>query len=123
VSVKNVTHRYGEVVALDGISIDIPPGIMVGIVGPDGVGKSTLMALIAGSKKMQEGTVMVLNGDIADVRHRRVVCPRIAYMPQGLGKNLYLELSVRDNVDFMARLFGLSNAEREVRVPELLEAT
>jgi len=123
VSVKNVTHRYGEVVALDDISIDIPPGIMVGIVGPDGVGKSTLMALIAGSKKMQEGTVMVLNGDIADVRHRRVVCPRIAYMPQGLGKNLYLELSVRDNVDFMARLFGLSNAEREARVPELLEAT
>ncbi|WP_275900343.1 ribosome-associated ATPase/putative transporter RbbA [Pyxidicoccus trucidator] len=123
VSIQGVTHRYGSVVALDGISLDIPSGIMVGIVGPDGVGKSTLMALVAGSKKMQEGRVTVLDGDIADVRHRRAVGPRIAYMPQGLGKNLYLELSVYDNVDFMARLFGLSAAERKVRVPELLEAT
>ena len=123
VSIKNVTHRYKKVVALDGISLEIPAGIMVGIVGPDGVGKSTLMALVAGSKKMQEGTITVLDGDIASVRHRRDVGPRIAYMPQGLGKNLYLELSVYDNVDFMARLFGLSPAERKVRVPELLAAT
>ncbi len=123
VSIKDVTHRYGSVVALDGISLDIPSGIMVGIVGPDGVGKSTLMALVAGSKKMQQGRVIVLDGDIADARHRRAVGPRVAYMPQGLGKNLYLELSVHDNVDFMARLFGLSAEEREVRVKELLQAT
>jgi ribosome-dependent ATPase len=123
VTIKDVTHRYGSVVALDGISLDIPSGCMVGIIGPDGVGKSTLMALIAGSKKMQEGTVMVLGGDIADARHRHAVCPWIAYMPQGLGKNLYLELSVQENVDFMARLFGLSAAERPIRIKELLEAT
>lgn len=123
VSIQDVTHRYGSVVALDGISLDIPTGLMVGIVGPDGVGKSTLMALVAGSKKMQQGRVTVLDGDIADARHRRAVGPRIAYMPQGLGKNLYLELSVYDNVDFMARLFGLSAEERKVRVRELLEAT
>jgi ribosome-dependent ATPase len=123
VSIREVTHRYGKTVALDNISLDIPRGIMVGIVGPDGVGKSTLMALIAGSKKMQEGKVTVLEGDIADIRHRRAVGPRIAYMPQGLGKNLYLELSVHDNVDFMAQLFGLSAAERKTRVKELLDAT
>jgi ribosome-dependent ATPase len=123
VSIQGVTHRYGKVVALDGISLDIPPGIMVGIVGPDGVGKSTLMGLVAGAKKMQEGKLTVLAGDIADVRHRRAVGPRIAYMPQGLGKNLYLELSVYDNVDFMARLFGLPEPERGKRVKELLEAT
>src|SRR5215471_20258827 len=123
VSIQAVTHRYGKVVALDGISLDIPSGIMVGIVGPDGVGKSTLMALIAGSKKIQQGTVMVLDGDMAERGHRRAVGPRVAYMPQGLGKNLYLELSVYDNVDFMARLFGLSAAERESRVTELLDAT
>ncbi|QSQ25258.1 ribosome-associated ATPase/putative transporter RbbA [Pyxidicoccus parkwayensis] len=123
VSIQDVTHRYGEVVALNRLSLDFPTGIMVGIVGPDGVGKSTLMALVAGSKKMQEGKVIVLGGDIADVRHRRAVGPRIAYMPQGLGKNLYLELSVYDNVDFMARLFGLSPEERKVRIPQLLEAT
>jgi len=123
VRVQGVTHRYSKVVALDDISLDIPSGIMVGIVGPDGVGKSTLMALIAGSKKMQKGKVTVLKGDIGDARHRRAVYPRIAYMPQGLGKNLYLELSVRDNVDFMARLFGLSAAERPAKIKELLDAT
>ena len=123
VSVQDVTHRYGKASALDGISLKIPSGLMVGIIGPDGVGKSTLMALIAGSKKIQQGKVTVLNGDMADAAHRRDACPRIAYMPQGLGKNLYLELSVYDNVDFMAQLFGLSSAERPVRIKELLKAT
>src|SRR6185369_6505279 len=123
VSIKDVTHHYKKVVALDSISLEIPSGIMVGIVGPDGVGKSTLMALMAGSKKLQHGKVTVLDGDIADIRHRRAVGPRIAYMPQGLGKNLYLELSVYDNVDFMAQLFGLSRAERPARVRQLLEST
>src|SRR4029077_19282368 len=104
-------------------SLEVPRGIMVGIVGPDGVGKSTLMALVAGSKKLQDGQMTVLDGDIADVRHRRVVCPRIAYMPQGLGKNLYLELSVGDNVDFMAQFFGRSKEERPAKIKELLEAT
>lgn len=123
VSVREVTHLYGKVKGLDAISIDIPSGIMVGIIGPDGVGKSTFLALMAGSKKLQQGQMTVLDGDIADIRHRRDVCPRIAYMPQGLGKNLYLELSVWDNVDFMAQLFGLSRAERPVRIKQLLDAT
>jgi ribosome-dependent ATPase len=123
VSIQNVTHKYGSVKALDGISLDIPSGLMVGIVGPDGVGKSTLMGIMAGSKTLQEGAMTVLDGDIADVRHRRKVCPKIAYMPQGLGKNLYLELSVHDNVDFMAQLFGLSKEERPVKVKQLLDAT
>src|SRR3954453_5709347 len=123
VSIKSVSHKYGGVVALDALSLEIPRGIMVGIVGPDGVGKSTLMALVAGSKKLQEGRLTVLDGDIGSGRHRRAVGPRIAYMPQGLGKNLYLELSVYDNVDFMAQLFGLSAADRKVRIKELLDAT
>jgi ribosome-dependent ATPase len=123
VAIEDVTHHYGKVVALDHISVEIPAGRMVGIIGPDGVGKSTLLALVAGSKRLQDGALTVLGGDIASARHRRAACPRIAYMPQGLGKNLYLELSVHDNVDFMAQLFGLSEAERRVRVGELLQAT
>src|SRR4029453_15059763 len=122
-SIRDVSHRYGKVVALDRISVDIPSGLMVGMIGPDGAGKSTLLALIAGSKKIQEGRVHALDGDMRQVKHRRAVCPRIAYMPQGLGKNLYFELSVYDNVDFMAQLFGLSPTERPKRIKELLDAT
>jgi ribosome-dependent ATPase len=123
VSVHDVTHHYGQVKALDAVSLDIPRGLMVGFIGPDGVGKSTLLGLMAGSKKLQQGQMTVLDGDIGDIRHRRSACPRIAYMPQGLGKNLYLELSVADNVSFMAQLFGLARAERAARVKKLLDAT
>ncbi len=96
---------------------------MVGLIGPDGVGKSTLLGLIAGAKKMQAGTVQVLGGDMADRRHRDAVCTRVAYMPQGLGKNLYKELSVFENIDFFARLFGQAAAERRWRIDGLLKAT
>ncbi|MGZ9410066.1 MAG: ATP-binding cassette domain-containing protein, partial [Methylocystis sp.] len=123
VSIRGVTHRYGKTLAIDDLTLDVPSGIMVGVIGPDGVGKSTLMALAAGSKRIQQGKVIALDGDMVDARHRRDACPRIAYMPQGLGKNLYLELSVQENVDFMARLFGLSAQERPGKVKELLDAT
>ncbi|WP_164133800.1 ATP-binding cassette domain-containing protein, partial [Stenotrophomonas maltophilia] len=74
--------------------LEIPANRMVGLIGPDGVGKSSLLALLAGARKMQDGEIRVLDGDMRDRRHRRAVCPRIAYMPQGLGKNLYPTLSV-----------------------------
>ncbi|OJW12672.1 MAG: multidrug ABC transporter ATP-binding protein [Planctomycetales bacterium 71-10] len=123
-TVDSVVHAYGRSSrALDGVTAEFPAGCMIGLIGPDGVGKSTLMGLIAGSRKVQAGKVIVLGGDIADEGHRRDACPRIAYMPQGLGKNLYPELSVYENIDFFARLFGLSAAERRERIPALLEAT
>lgn len=96
---------------------------MVGLVGPDGVGKSTLLALIAGVRKIQQGKVEVLGGDMAQSSHRTAVCPRIAYMPQGLGRNLYPTLSVFENVDFFGRLFGQSQKERAWRIEELLAST
>src|SRR5262245_21492451 len=105
-SITGLVHQYGKSRALDSVSIEIPSGCMVGLIGPDGVGKSTFMGLIAGAKKIQTGTVQVLGGDMADRRHRNTVCPLIAYMPQGLGKNLYFELSVFENIDFFAQLFG-----------------
>ena len=88
VRLKGVHQRYGQVEALAGIDLDIPEGRMVGLIGPDGVGKSSLMALISGARKIQEGSVEVLGGDMAQRRHREAVCPRVAYMPQGLGRNL-----------------------------------
>ncbi len=123
VSVQGVSLHYGDNLALDDLSLDIPANCMVGLIGPDGVGKSSLMSLLTGARKMQEGRITVLDGDIADASHRRAVCPRIAYMPQGLGKNLYLTLSVFENVDFFGRLFGHAQAERHRRIAELLEST
>lgn len=122
-SVRGLSHRYGRTVAVEGVDLDIPAGCMVGLIGPDGVGKSTLMGLIAGCKKIQAGTVHVMGGDMADTSQRDSACPRIAYMPQGLGKNLYFDLSVFENIDFFARLFGVPDAERAGRIRDLLEAT
>jgi ribosome-dependent ATPase len=119
----DVGLRYGKTHALDGVTLDHPAGRMVGLIGPDGVGKSSLLALISGARRIQEGRVEVLGGDMADASHRQAVCPRIAYMPQGLGKNLYPTLSVFENADFFGRLFGQGRAERERRIAELLEST
>jgi ribosome-dependent ATPase len=121
--VNNVSQRYGAVRALDSVSLEIPGGCMVGLIGPDGVGKSSLLAILAGARRIQSGAVCVLDGDMRDNAHRDAVCPRIAYMPQGLGKNLYPDISVRENVDFFGRLFGLSPPERDERVARLLAAT
>ncbi|MFG1428694.1 MULTISPECIES: ribosome-associated ATPase/putative transporter RbbA [Xanthobacteraceae] len=114
---------YGKTRALDAVSLDMPSGCMVGLIGPDGVGKSSLLSLVAGARAIQDGRIEVLEGDMADRVHRRQVCPRIAYMPQGLGKNLYPTLSVFENVDFFGRLFGQDRAERERRIGALLEST
>ena len=121
--IEGVSHRYGTTFALNDLTLDIPAHCMVGMIGPDGVGKSTLLALISGVRKIQTGEVMVLDGNMADEQHRRASYGRIAYMPQGLGRNLYPTLSVFDNIDFFGRLFGQGAAERRARIDELLKAT
>ncbi|MFY2595336.1 ribosome-associated ATPase/putative transporter RbbA [Achromobacter xylosoxidans] len=123
VKLSGVSLRYGRTLALDGITLDIAAGRMIGLIGPDGVGKSSLLALIAGSRAVQEGAIEVLGGDMASKRHRDDVCPRIAYMPQGLGKNLYPTLSVEENLQFFGRLFGHGEAERRRRIDSLTRST
>jgi ribosome-dependent ATPase len=118
-----VSHRYGRTVALDDVTLEIPDRCMVGLIGPDGVGKSTLLALISGVRRIQEGEVLALDGDMRDGEHRRSSLPRIAYMPQGLGRNLYQTLTVFENLDFFGRLFDQPKSEREWRINELLAST
>ena len=120
---SDVSLRYGKTCALDALTLEIPAQCMVGLIGPDGVGKSSLLALLAGARQIQSGQVEVLGGDMASRAHRRRTCPHIAYMPQGLGKNLYPTLSVVENLDFFARLFGQGPAERARRIDELLHST
>jgi ribosome-dependent ATPase len=119
----DVTHFYRKITALDTVTLALPVGCTVGLIGPDGVGKSSLLSIIAGARQIQSGKVCVLGGDMADAAHRATVCPRIAFMPQGLGKNLYPDLSVRENIEFFSRPFGQSRSEREHRIAELLAGT
>jgi ribosome-dependent ATPase len=121
--IQNVNQRYGANIALDGVTLTIPAGHLVGLIGPDGVGKSSLLGIVAGARQIQAGSAFVLGGDISDSAHRAAICPRIAYMPQGLGKNLYPDLSIRENIEFFGRLFGQSRSERKDRIAELLAAT
>ena len=123
VRLSGVRLHYGKIEALAGIDLEIPAGRMVGMIGPDGVGKSSLLSLVAGARIIQEGTVEVLGGDMRERAHRNRVCPQIAYMPQGLGRNLYPTLSVEENLQFFARLFGHGADERRRRIDELTLAT
>ncbi|TAJ96114.1 MAG: ABC transporter ATP-binding protein/permease [Reyranella sp.] len=120
---RGVGLRYGPVTALEAIDLELPAGSIVGLIGPDGVGKSSLLALVAGARRLQAGSVEVLGGDMASGRHRRRACTRIAYMPQGLGRNLYATLTVAENIDFFGRLFGHGRRERKRRIDELTKAT
>ena len=118
-----VSLRYGKILGVNDITLDLPSGCMAGLIGPDGVGKSSLFSLVAGAHVVQTGMVEVLGVDISQRHHRERVCPRIAYMPQGLGKNLYPTLSVFENIDFFGRLFGQGPTERRARIDHLVTST
>ncbi len=121
--VAAVSHHYGKVCALNNVTLDMPAGRMVGLIGPDGVGKSTLMGLIAGAKHLQTGHIEALGGDMSKKRHRADAGSRIAFMPQGLGRNLYHDLTIQENLDFFGKLFGQNKAERKARIARLTQAT
>lgn len=118
-----LTIRYKSTTAIHNIALSIPEGLTVGVIGPDGVGKSTLLSLIAGERVMQKGQLQVLGGDMRDEKHRAAICSDIAYMPQGLGKNLYPTLSVEENLQFFAKLFGHNRAQRRARIDNLTKRT
>lgn len=123
VSVKSVSHHYDEVVALKELSLEIPSGTVVGLVGPDGVGKSTLLSLITGAREIQTGEITVLGGDMREKKSQNLIGAKIAYMPQGLGKNLYHTLSVEENLQFFGRLYGHDRKERRQRIDHLTKST
>jgi len=123
VRISDVRHTYGALTALDGVCLDLAVGSDTAIIGPDGVGKSTLLGLIAGARVIQAGKVWVLGGDMATATHRTRVAPRIAFMPQGLGRNLYPSLSVAENIAFFASLYATSRDARDQRRDALLRAT
>ena len=120
---EQLSHRYGKTQALASISLCIEQGRSVAFIGPDGVGKSTLLGLIAGAKRIQAGELAVFGGDVRKKSMQRTLKQRVAYMPQGLGKNLYPDLSIRENLEFFGRLYEQGKQERDARIKQLLEAT
>ena len=121
--VKNVSHRYGATVSLADVSIDIPSRIMVGVIGPDGVGKSTLLGLIAGVKVIQAAR---LSSSTRPSPTRKPCARSVAASPicrRASAATSTRRSRVFENIDFFGRLFGLSATERRAKIDELLTAT
>lgn len=123
IRVAGFTKRYGRRVAADGLALTVQRGEIYGLVGADGAGKSSLMKAVAGVLAYDGGTVEVFGTVIDSERAAEQVKQRIGFLPQGLGLNLYPDLSIEENVDFFGRLRGVPAAELAGRKRMLLEMT
>jgi len=117
VSVADVHFSYAQTPVLAGVTLQVGHGEIFGVVGADGVGKSTLLRLLIGQLLPASGAIRVLGMDHSDPRLRDA----IAYMPQGFGQ--YLDLSVAENLAFFASLHGLRGAEGRRIIDDLLART
>ena len=115
VSLRGLTRRFGDSTAVDGLTLDVAPGELFGIVGPDGAGKTTTLRMLAGILRPSAGTAYVQGIDIGE--DPEAVKPHIAYMAQRFG--LYEDLTVRENLDFYADLYAVPRAERPARLERL----
>jgi ABC-2 type transport system ATP-binding protein len=117
VELNGVTRHFGDVVGVEDMSLGVPEGAIVGLIGPSGAGKTTTIRLITGALAPDKGQVRVLGEDPRKFRRR--TRERIGYMPQLFV--LYPDLTARENIDFMASLFGIPPWRRGRRVTEVLE--
>jgi ABC-2 type transport system ATP-binding protein len=114
---RGVRRRFGANVAVDGLSLEVARGEIFVLVGPDGAGKTTLIRLLCGALRPDEGVMCVDGVDV--VREPQRVQSAIGYMPQRF--SLYPDLSVRENLRFYGDVFGVSGPRFAVRAKELLE--
>jgi ABC-2 type transport system ATP-binding protein len=117
VVVEDVTQRFGDFVAVDGVSFAVPEGTILGLIGPSGAGKTTVVRMLTGALAPTSGSVRVLGEDPR--RFRRTTREQIGYMPQLF--SLYPDLTARENVDFVASLFGMLFRRRHQRTRAVLE--
>lgn len=115
--IKDISRSYGEIKALNNISLNIPTGKIFGLLGPNGSGKTTLIRSIIGSLKPDSGLLTVLNKD--PILERFTLRKHIGYMPQLAAT--YDELSARDNIRFFGELQGVDDLENKVQ--SILEFT
>lgn len=123
VHVSQFVKRYKKHVAVDGVDLKVRKGEIYGLIGPDGSGKSSLMKAIAGVLSYEAGLVEVFGTAIDSERAAERVKQRLGFLPQGLGLNLYPDLSVEENVDFFARLRLVPEQALKERKDRLLAMT
>ena len=123
IRVAGFSKSYGKVTAVDGVDLVVQPGEIYGLIGPDGAGKSSLMKALAGVLTFDTGSVTVFNRPVSTEAEAERVKARMGCMPQGLGLNLYPELSIDENIDFFARLRLVAKDDLNKRKQRLLEVT
>jgi len=116
IEARRLTKRFGDLTAVDALTLSVARGEIFGLVGPDGAGKTTTLRLLTGVMQATAGSALVLGLDVT--RDPEPVRSRIGYVPQS--SSLYADLSVRENLQFYADLFGVPRAERDRRMADLL---
>ena len=119
IEVKNVTKKYGKVVAVDNISFTIQDGEIIGLLGPNGAGKSTTMNMITGYIEPTEGTIIIDNYDIS--KRPKKAKKEIGYMPEGVP--LYTDMTVKEFITYMAEIKKIDKKERKEKVEKIIEET
>ena len=119
IEVKNVTKKYGKVVAVDNISFTIQDGEIIGLLGPNGAGKSTTMNMITGYIEPTEGTIIVDNYDMS--KKPKKAKKEIGYMPEGVP--LYTDMTVKEFITYMAEIKKINKKERKEKVEKIIEET
>jgi ABC-2 type transport system ATP-binding protein len=120
ISLTSVTKRYGPTVALNGVSFEVRPGEMFGLIGPDGAGKTTAIRVMCGLLRADGGEVRVAGHD--PVREHRVVADKVGYLSQRF--SLYGDLTIDENIAFFAEIHGVSRyRERRERLLEITRLT
>lgn len=117
IEAKNLTKKYKNNVAVDGVSFTVKSGEILGILGPNGAGKTTLLSLISTLIKPQQGELYFNKEDI--IRKPKAIRPFLGYVPQELA--LYEMLSVKDNMYFWGGIYGLNRHNIKEEVPEIME--
>jgi ABC-2 type transport system ATP-binding protein len=119
IQVEALTRTYGDLTAVDRVSFEITRGEIVGLLGHNGAGKTTIMKMLTGYLEPSSGSIKINGLDIAD--QREAVQEQIGYLPEN--DPLYPEMTVIDYLDYAAALHGVSQAERTVRIRDAIKKT
>lgn len=115
VVLQELTRRFGEITAVNALTLEVAQGELFGLVGPDGAGKTTTLRMLAGVLRPTSGDALVDGASVA--RNPEAVKPALAYMSQRFG--LYADLTVEENLDFYADLYRVPQADRRERLERL----